>query len=209
MNQHTLLITGCTLSLLFCSCNGQKGGRSVEEITSSLHIEQADTSLCGTLDAVTHDSLQFTSEYGSEHFSCTYDAAQAQHNILGSLTEGNRYAVLIEPQEKSALKMLNLTELSGQWFFDDDPESGLIFTAAGALSSLNNHDVCFKKWKHYNGRIIIFYTGLEEAITDPRQYKSDTTEITNLSADALTFRFLGKSRTCHRQKEAVKVKFDF
>lgn len=209
MTRHLLLTTGCALSLFLCSCNGQKGGRSVEEITSSLHIEQPDTSLCGTLNAVTHDSLQFTSEFGGESFSCTYDAAQAQQQILGSLTEGNRYAVLIDPRQKAALKLLNLTELSGQWFFDDAPESGLNFTAAGALSSINNHDVCFKKWKHYNGQIIIFYTGIEESVSDSRQYKADTTEITSLTADALTFRFRGESRSCHRQKEAVKVKFNF
>lgn len=209
MTRHLLLTTGCALSLFLCSCNGQKRGRSVEEITSSIHIEQADTSVCCTLNAVTPDSLQFISEFSSEPFSCTYDAAQAQNNILGSLTEGNRYAVLINPQQKAAINVMNLTELSGQWFFDEEPESGLNFTAAGALSSINNHDVCFKKWKHYNGKIIIFYTGIEETVKDPRQYKADTTEITSLTADALTFRFRGESRSCHRQKEAVKVKFNF
>lgn len=209
MPRHLLLTTGCALTLLLCSCNGQKGGRSVEEITTSLYIEQADSTICGTLYAVTYDSLKFTSEFGGEHFSCTYNAAQAQQDILGSLTEGNRYAVLLNTPQKAALKILNLTELSGQWFFDDEPESGLCFTAAGALSSINNHDVCFKKWKHYNGQIIIFYAGMEDAVNDSRQYKSDTTEITNLSADALSFRFLGAMRNCHRQKEAIKVKFNF
>lgn len=209
MLRHLLLATGCALSLLICSCNGLKRGRSVKDITSSLHIEQADSSICGTLNTVTHDSLKFTSEFNGENFSCTYDAAQTQHNIIGSLTEGNRYAVLIDLKQNTAHKMLNLTELSGQWFFDDKPESGLDFTAAGALASINNHDVCFKKWKHYNGQIIIFYTGLEETVTDSRQYKADTTQITSLSAEALTFRFRGELRSCHRQKEAIKVKFNF
>lgn len=209
MNRHLLLTSGCTLSLLLCSCNEQKGARSVEEITSSLHIEQPDTSLYGTLNAVTPDSLLFTAEYGNETIGCTYDAARDQQRILGSLTEGNRYAIVIDPRQHAALKLLNLTELSGQWFYDDDPTSGLTFTAAGALSSINPHDVSFRKWKHYNGRIILFYTGLQDAVKAPSQYKADTTEIVSLSADALTFRFRGQSRSCHREKEAIKVKFDF
>lgn len=209
MTRHLLLISGSTLSLLLCSCNGQKGARSVEEITSSLHIEQPDTSLYGTLNAVTPDSLLFTAEYGNEPISCTYDAARDQQHILGSLTEGNRYAIVYDPRQRAALKLLNLTELSGQWFYDDDPTSGLTFTAAGALSSINPHDVSFRKWKHYNGRIILFYTGLQDVVKDQRQYKADTTEVVSLSADALTFRFRGQSRSCHREKEAIKVKFNF
>lgn len=209
MNRRLLFTIGCTLFLLLCSCNGQKGARSIEELTSSLHIEQPDTSLYGTLKAVTHDSLEFISEIDNDRFTCTYDAARDQNNILGSLTEGNRYALVIDPREKAAIKLLNLTELSGQWFYDNNPESGLNFTAAGALSSINNQDVNFRRWKYYNGQIIIFYTNIEEVTQDTRQYKADTTEILSLNADALSFRFLNETRTCHRQKEAIKVKFDF
>lgn len=209
MNRHLLLTTGCTLSLLLCSCNGQKGARSVEEITASIHIEEPDTSLYGTLQAVTPDSLKFTSDYDNEPFSCAYDAARSHDGIYGSLTEGNRYAVHLATGQRTAHKLFNITELSGQWFYDDAPESGLNIAASGALSSINAKDVCFKKWKFLNGRIVIFYTGLEDVAKDFHDYKSDTTEIVSLSADALTFRFLGESRSCHRQKEAVKVKFDF
>lgn len=209
MNRNLLLTTGCTLSLLLCSCNGQKGARSVEEITASLHIEEPDTSLYGTLQAVALDSLKFTSDYDSEPFSCAYDAAQSQHSLFGSLTPGNRYAVHLSSGERTAATILNITELSGQWFYDDAPESGLTFAASGALSSINAKDVSFKKWKFLNGQIVIFYTGLEDVAKDFHDYKSDTTEIVSLSADALTLRFLGQSRSCHRQKEAIKVKFNF
>lgn len=210
MTRPLLFTTGCALSLFLCSCDGQKRGRSVEEITSSLHIVQPDTSVIGTLKAITHDTLTFISELRDESFSCAFNVAQDQSNIYGSLTEENRYAVLIDPDEKEALKIFNLTELSGQWFYDDDPESGLTFTAAGALNSINTHDVSFRKWKIYNGHIIIFYTDIEEITKDSRQCKSDTTELVSLSSDALSFRFLGKTRSCHRQnKEALKVKFQF
>lgn len=207
MTRHLLLLIGCTLSLFLCSCKGQKGARSVEEITSSIHIVQPDTSLYGTLKAVTEDSLSFAAEYDNAPFSCTYNTAMDEGHIFGSLTKGHRYALLVDPSCQDARHLLNITELSGRWFYDEAPESGLSFTAAGALSSINTHDVSFRKWKYYNGHIILYYINIEDVVKDSRNYKSDTTAILSLSADALTFRFRGETHSCHRQKEAIKVKF--
>lgn len=209
MNQNLQLTTGCALALLLCACNGQKGERSVEEITSSLHIEQPDTSLYATLKAVNPDSLAFASQYDDESFSCTYEAAKSQSYIYGSLTEGHRYAIVLNPNHHDALKLFNITELSGQWFFDNHPESGLTFTASGALNSINSDNVSFRKWKFYNGRIILYYVEAQDLAEDAHHYKADTTEIVSLSAEALTFRFRGETLSCHRQKEAIKVKFNF
>lgn len=201
---HIILLIGCFLSLLICSCNKQRGARSVDEISENLIIVQPDTSLRGTLNAITPDSLRLTAEYDNAPISCTYDEARGNSQIFGSLTEGHRYALLVNPATRDALKIYNLTELSGQWFFDTAEGRGFTFTAAGALSSINPKDVSMKKWKFYNGHIIIYYVDINDVVNDSRNYKSDTTEIQSLSADNLVFRFRGQPLRCTRQHGAIK-----
>ena len=175
MSKHLLFIsTGCTLLLLAASCSGRKGARSVEEITSELHIVPPDTSVYGTLRSHSADSLILTPEFGDDPIRCVYDEARGRGAILGTITDGNRYALLIDPDTHGARKIINLTELSGQWFYDDaDQQRGFTITTAGALSSINPKDVSFKKWKFNNGHIILYYTDIESVVRDSRQYQSD------------------------------------
>lgn len=208
--QQLFIATGCTLFLLVCSCTKQKGARSVEEIAADLKIVQPDTSVYGTLRSHSADSLILTPEYGTDPIRCIYDEARGRGDILGSITEGNRYALLIDPETHSARKIINLTELSGQWFYDDaGQQRGFTFTTAGALSSINPKDVSFKKWKFHNGHIILYYTDVESVVRDSRDYQSDTTDITTLTAENLDLTFRGQALHCHRQREAIKVKFNF
>lgn len=201
---HLILLIECTLLLLVCSCNGQKGERSVKEIEESLTIEVPDTSFYGTLSAITPSQLSFTPEYGDSTVSYYYDEARGRRQIIGSLNEGDRYALVVDPNEQAILKMLNLSELSGQWFYDTDEGRGFNLTAAGALSSINTNDFCFKKWKFYNGRIILFYVDAQEVVKDARDYKSDTTDVQTLTPDVLVFRFRGNTYHCSRQRETIK-----
>lgn len=203
-----IYIIECTLFLLLCSCKGQGGARSVEEIKAELHIDIPDTTLYGTLSSLRGDSLVLTSQY-DETTSCSITEARSRQQILGSLTEGNRYAVLLSPEAKSAQQVINLTELSGQWFYDMDQQRGFNLTTAGAMSSINPDEVSFRKWRIYNGRIILYYIGKEHVVRNSRQFLTDTTEITHLTADELELTFRGKQLHCRRQTEAIKVDFNF
>lgn len=204
--RHLLTIIGCTLFLLVSSSCGQKGARSVEEIEESLVIAKPDTSLYGTLKSVRPDSLVFISEFDEQPITCIYDEARGRKQFFGSLTEGNRYALLIDPEEKAAIRMVNLTELSGQWFYDLEEQRGMTFTAAGALSSINPKDVSFKKWKFHNGKIVLYYTDIEAVVSDSREYESDTIEIESLTSENLDFQFRGEKLHCTRQHGPIKLK---
>lgn len=204
--RHLLIIIGCTLFLLVCSSCGRKGARSVEEIEESLVIAKPDTSFYGTLKSVRPDSLLFISEFDGQLVSCVYDEARGRNQIYGSLTECNRYALLIDPEEKAVIRMVNLTELSGQWFYDREEQRGMTFTAAGALSSINPKDVSFKKWKFHNGKIVLYYTDLEAVVSDSREYQSDTIDIESLSSEILDFSFRGEKLHCTRQHGPIKLK---
>lgn len=209
MHKHTSISIGCTLFLLVSSCNGQKGAHSVEEIVANIEVAKPDTSVYGTLKDISADTLLFTEEFGEGTFTCGYLQAKGLHEIYGSLTQGNRYAMLIDPNEQSALKIVNLTELSGQWFYDIEEQRGFTITAAGALSSINPKDVSFKKWKFQNGKIVIYYTNIDDVVSDTREYKTDTTDINRLSAENLEITFLGQTLNCQRQHGPIKMKFKF
>lgn len=201
---HLILLIGCTLFLLVCSCNGKKEERSVREIAESITIVQPDTSVRATLETIGRDSLHFTPEHGDDAIALTYDAARSEGQIFGTLHEGDRYALLIDPSRQDILRIYNITQLSGQWFYNVEEGRGFTFTTAGALSSINPDDVCLKKWKFHNGHIIIYYVGLQDVVHNSREYKSDTTDILALSPDTLVFNLRGRTLRCTRQHGAIK-----
>lgn len=199
----------CTLFLLVCSCNKQKGAHSVEELAAEIVIEQPDTSLIARLEHMEGDSLVFSEIIGDEVHRYAYSEA-LNKGLLGQLKEGDRYAVTIDAAAKMATHILNVTQLAGNWFFDKNEESGINISAAGALGSINpTEGYCFKKWKHYNGRLIFYYINIEDVVKDSRDYLADTTTIDLLTEDRLVFKFRGQSIGCHRQKTPIKVHFDF
>lgn len=208
-NLRSIPTIACTLLLLVSSCGKQRGAHSVEELAAQIVIELPDTSLIGRLEAIHSDSLTFVDDFTQESTACAYTEA-LNNGLLGQLKEGERYAITIDGATKMATHILNITQLSGNWFFDKDEESGVNFTAAGALGSINpTGDYSFRKWKPYNGRLILYYIHKEDVVKDSRDYLSDTTEIEQFTEDRLVFRFRGQRLSCHRQKEAVKVHFHF
>lgn len=204
-----LLLIGCTLSLLLCACKERGGARSKEAIQAELIIAVPDTTLHGTLKHAGSDSLTFVSEGSDETFSCNIGEALGRNQLFGSLTEGHRYALLVEPQTKMALQIVNLTELSGQWFYDLNEQRGFTITVAGALSGINTENLAFRKWKFHNGKFVVYYVDPESITEDPHQTLTDTTEIETLTDEVLEFKFRGELLHCTRQKEAIKVKFNF
>lgn len=205
---HIISLIECTLFLLVCSCNGQKGARSVEEIVSELTIQTPDTSLYGSLKEIVNDTLVISSEFDDQVIRCSYEEAQGSNGVIGSLTIGNRYAMLLDMNEKRVNKIINVTELSGQWFYDINEQRGFNFTAAGALSSINPDEFCFRKWKFYNGKIILYYVEKNDVTKNSKDFKTDTTEIEQLTSEDLDFAFRGQSYHCQRKHEAVKFQMN-
>lgn len=208
---HLILLIECTLFLLVCSCGGQKGARSVDEIAANIVVAVPDSSVTATLKTITPDSLIFIREHSDERLSYVYDEARGQNLIFGTLNEGDRYAMLIEPSIKAILKIVNISQLSGQWFYDTEEQRGFTFTVAGALSSINPKDFSFRKWKFWNGKMILYYIDNETVARSAKEVKSDTTDIISLSDSQLEFIFRGEKLHCQRQNqnEAIKVKLKF
>lgn len=203
------VITVCTLFLLVCSCNKREGAHSSVDADHELVINEADTSFIGTITAIDGDNITLTKERSEERLTFDCSSARNAGHILGDLRQGDRYAITTTASGHGASNILNITQLSGVWFNDTDSERGLRLTASGDLSSINPEKYAFRKWKPYNGRLILYYIGIETVAKDSRDFLADTTDIVTLTDDILVYRFLGETISCHRQKEAIKVKFEF
>lgn len=208
-NLRFSVITVCTLFLLVCSCSKREGAHSSVEADHELVINEADTSIIGTITAIDGDNITLTKERSDERLTFDCSSARTAGHILGELRQGDRYAITTTPSGHGASTILNMTQLSGVWFNDADSNRGIRLTASGDLSSINPEQYAFRKWKPYNGRLILYYTDIETVAKDSRNFLSDTTDIVTLTDDTLVYRFLGETFSCHRQKEAIKVKFEF
>lgn len=206
-NKLTILIE-CTLFLLLCSCNGQKGAHSIEEQTPDC-VTIPDTSIYGQLKEITADSLIFELRYTGERVAYAYDQARDEGQILGNVKEGDQYGLSVDRNKNMAQYIVNLTNLAGQWFFDKEGQRGFHFSTRGALSSINPDDVCFEKWELVNRHIVISYVNKDDKVHTKKEYLTDTTDIEILTPDELVFTFRGQRMNCQRQKEAIKIKLQF
>ena len=227
-----LTLLECTLALLTCSCKGQRGARSVEEIAAEIVIATPDTSIYARVKAFTADSLIVVQDHkeqavsyamatgtyangnnvhanGNGTYATTNSNGDAPTIIVGTLREGDRVALVVNGKTHNVQHIVNITQMTGQWFYDMDAQRGFTLTAAGSLSPINPDDVCLRRWKLNNGRLIIYYTPAEDVARNSRNYLTDTTTIDALSDQEMVFAFRGNTLHCRRKTEPIKVEFKF
>lgn len=206
---HLLLLIGCTLTLSLCSCRGQKGGRSVEEIAREIVVAPLDTTVYARLVNIKGDSLIVEPEYDENTRSYAYLQAMGEGQVVGDLCPGDKYALNIEGSSHRIVHMLNLSQMAGQWFYNMEEQRGITFTVAGALSSINASDFTFRKWKVLNGSLLLYYYTIKEDGTLSEEMSIDTTMVKTLTNNKMEFDFRGKLFTCQRQTKPIKIKLNF
>ena len=202
------LLSALLLVSLFSACNGKKGpfgGNNSEENV----VVVPDTSIYARLVEFDNDSLLFISENGVERITCAYHEASTNGQIFGSLTEGNLFSIQLSPGTHDARHLVNLSQLSGQWFYDDENGRGFELNIDGHLSPINNGELSFRKWKIYNGHLIFYYTDEQTVARSESTFLNDTTDILELPPEDLVFNLLGETYHCQRKHEAIKVHFNF
>lgn len=160
-----------------------------------------------TLQKVVNDSLIFREVGSDEYRIFEFVEADQAEQIKGSITVGDEYAVLPDLKKNSVKMAINLCELSGKWFYDMEQHRGLEFELNGAISSINTEDISFREWKLLNDQFYIYYLTLDMVSPDRHEYLVEPAGILSLDKDHLTFRFLGNTYDCQRQKEVIKMKF--
>lgn len=201
-----VLPTTCILACLCSACNSRKSP-AIDVMSHT--VVAPDTSIYARLAHHNTDSLVFMTEDGSNRIACAYSEAATNGQIYGSLSEGDLFSLLLSPGTRNARHIVNLTNISGQWFYDGENGRGFELGIDGQLSPINNGKLAFRKWKIYNGHLIFYYTDEQTVAKGEEKFSNDTTDIMELSPEKLVFTFLGKTYHCQRQHESIKMHFNF
>lgn len=160
-----------------------------------------------TLQKVVNDSLIFHERGTAEHKVFEFVEADQTEQIKGSITLGDEYIILPDLKRHSIKMAINLTELSGKWFYDMEQHRGLKIESNGAISSINTEDISFREWKLLNERFYIYYLTPDMVSPDRHEYLVEPANILSLDKSHLTFHFLGRTYECQRRQELIKMKF--
>lgn len=191
----------------FSSCHNTNKGKQRIRHTVAQESVIVDSSLIVKLDNVDYHYITVTLEKTGEVRKYTYDQAQMQGQVKGSLNKGDEFSIFPDSKTASVRSIVNLTEFKGQWFYDLDQHRGMEIGHLGAISSINMEHISFRNWFIKNGRLIIHYVDMQQRAANGKDYWVDHSEIVFLSKDELDVRFRGTVLKCHHQAKVIKFKF--
>lgn len=187
----------CKIIAMLCAvaglmaCTGGKDSKS-EIIRDTV----PDSTMYVVLDAHTADSLFVTNVETKGHRTFAHKAAVDGGKVYGSLTDGDTLAVVPDFHKRSALSVVNVSELVGLWFYENGGGNGLRLAYDGVACAVGESDgVTLTTWKVKNGAFILYYVK-----SDGSDYteRSDTSAIRRLDDTHFVFTLRGKSYTCVR-----------
>lgn len=194
------LLVGCSS----CSSDKKKDRKTELEGYNPL-VEQLDetpdSAFLARLVDYTDDSVYVTSRYSSRRMAYAYADAKAVGKVQGTLEKGNWFSLFPDNRQKLVLAMINTTELSGKWEYDQKQHRGLSFNERGGMSSINPDKVCFREWKLLNGLLYIYYVDMQQKAGDRHQYRVEEANIANLSKDCVTLQVMGRTFECTRPSD--------
>lgn len=142
-------------------------------------------------------------ENGKE-LTYSYTEARNAGQIKGTLTTGDTLSIFPETKTKKLLISINVSELSGRWFYDMAEHRGMTFSPKGSMSSINANAISYREWKLLNGKLYIYYVDMQQAANDRHQYLVEEADIRSLSRKHLDFTFLNRDFSCQRLTTVIK-----
>lgn len=210
--RNIFCITALTLILFVLGSCGQDKKKSesqsrnlspVNEKVQELD-ETPDEAMLVTLTGIEGDSLKVKTLAGTEEKTYSMSEASQTSQIKGNLNVGDTLSVFPENSTKNIKICINVSELSGRWFYDMAQHRGFSFETKGAMSSINADNVAFKEWKLLNGKLYLYFVDMQQAADDRHQYLVEEAEIQTLSKENLEFSFHGNSYSCKRLTQVLK-----
>lgn len=193
--KHYLKVMKCKIIMMLgllvatAACTGGKDGGS-----ETMRDTVPDSTMYVVLDNLTPDSLFVTLVETSGHRTFSHKAAAAGGKVHGSLTVGDTLALVPDFKQRSALSVVNVSELTGLWFYENASGSGLLLGRDGAACAVGETDgATLTTWKVKNGAFILYYVR-----SDGSDYteRADTSAIRRLDNGHLVFTLRGKAYNC-------------
>lgn len=200
------------ISILFvlgsCSQNKKKS-EGLSPINPKVEKLDAikDSAMLVRLEKVDDENITVAPLDGNRQKTYSYKHAKLGGQIKGSLAVGDTLSIFPETKTKQVLISINVSELSGRWFYNMTEHRGLIFEKNGTMSTINALTISHREWKLINGKLYIYYVDMQQAADERHQYLVEEAEIRYLDKDKLELSFLGRDYICQRQNEVIKMQF--
>lgn len=195
------------LSVTICGCKGCSDGKPNYYNPRVVELDETpDSALYVQLDSVSHDSIYVRVSGQSKRKVYGINEAYADGKVKGSLNPGDMLSIFPDNKAKRILISINVTEMSGQWFYDMLDHRGFSFGPRGALSTINNVEISFREWKLLNGKLYLYFVPMQQASIEHVENQVEEAEIQSLSKDHLIMHFRGATLNCRRQTKPLKFK---
>ena len=187
MKKLVILSIAAAVAMLMGSC----GGKTQEvpfDNGDSADIANADPTIYGISgEETTMNSLQLITDTGDTLFF-DLSSASDKGQVLGGLQVGDRMAVVPNPTNGEALKVINQATLLGDWVMpnplDGIDEVGIRFTEGGIAESIDQPGLSYRTWRLVNGQLEIVQVEEDAAGTE----ETFLYDIVKLDADSLVYK---------------------
>lgn len=195
------------LSVTMCGCKGCSDGKSKYYNPRVVELDETpDSALYVMLDSVSRDSMYVRISGQSVRKVYGINEAYAEGKVKGSLTPGDMLSIFPDNKAKRILISINVSEMSGQWFYDMLDHRGFSFGPNGALSTINNVEISFREWMLLNGKLYLYFVPMQQASIEHVENQVEEAEIKSLTKDQLIMDFRGATLNCRRQTKPLKFK---
>ena len=197
LKQSFCIVLYIWILLIVASCSNKRDPNDNAKVYEL--DETPDTAMLVRLDDIEDDSLIVTplDDYRKLAFGCS--KAKASGQVKGSITVGDTLSIFPDNRSHEVLLTINVSELSGRWFYDMAQHRGLIFEANGGMSTINAATMAYKEWKLLNGKLYIYYVDMQQVADERHQYEVDEAKILHLDRENLELEFKNNHVKCQRQ----------
>lgn len=209
MYRALLYVPVIALSFLLAACSSCGGGKKKDSRTNmngeNPMVEELDetpdSAFLARLVEIKDDSIRVISQNSGKRLAYACKDAQAAGKVKGTLEKGNIFSIYPDNKSRQVIAMINTTELSGKWIYDQKQRRGFSFNERGGMSSINAEKICFREWKLLNGLLYLYYVEMQQSADNRHKYGVDEANIASLSKERLTLQFKDMTLRCSRPSD--------
>jgi hypothetical protein len=158
MKRTNMLLILMMVGLLLASCgsfNKGKAEESIDEVdVEYLSRDSTVYGICGRESSM--NSLQLVTDAGDTLMLPIFDAQEAG-KVFGGIKTGDRLAVICNRDSTTAVMVINLSDLLGDWVMEDpidgSGEVGISIKDGGVAESINYTTIQYVSWRLINGKL--------------------------------------------------------
>ncbi|MCH5311954.1 MAG: hypothetical protein J1E57_08385 [Prevotella sp.] len=146
-------------AMTFTNC-GNKAQQEVAMDSDTIEVEDlTPVTLFGVCaDGTSMNTLQLITDT-NDTLSLSIAQAMEDNNVFGGLLAGDRMSVLVTPDKKAAMTVVNTSTLLGQWEMpnplDGSDMVGIDMKDGGVAESIEQSTINYKTWRVRDGKLEI------------------------------------------------------